>query len=312
VNDLLGPAYVAARWGYYLAVFLVIGASSFAPFSLGRPAPFAARYPEAATALCRRAALLGLLGGLAMVGFGLLRLWLQAGTLQDPGEKLTSDFLNAVLASNWGQGWQRQLAAAVAASLGFAAARRSSRAGWIVAAIAAIGAAITTGMTGHAATAESGRAGWLLDAIHVGAGGIWIGGLGVLLLAGVAACRQLDPAERAGALRLLVGRFSRRAQIAAPLMVGFGAWLAVRYLGWSWPLTLFRSDYGWALAGKLAVVLVVAVLGACNWRYVQPRLEAPGGERRLRRFGAAELGLSVLVLGVTAVLVALSFSEPGR
>jgi putative copper export protein len=145
----------------------------------------------------------------------------------------------------------------------------------------------------------------------VGAGGVWIGGLFVLMLAGLPACHVAEAEVRSSARRLLVGLFSSRALIAAPLTVGFGAWLGVQYLGWSWPLTLFDSSYGGALAVKVALVIAIAVLGARNWRYVQPRLEQPEGERLFRRTGGAEVLLSVLLLGVTAVLVALSFAEHG-
>lgn len=310
MTDLLGPAYVSARWGYYLAAFLTIGASSFAPFFFGRRTALARRFPGVAHRLHARAALLGLVGSSALVGFGLLRLWLQSRTLLEPGEPLTSEFVGAVLTTAWGQGWQRQLASAVVALIGFLAAP-TRRLGWMLAVIGAAGTILTTGMTGHAATAEAGRGGWLIDALHVGAAGLWLGGLGVLMLAGLVACRPLASDCRPEAVRLLVGHFSRRALIAAPLTVAFGAWLSARYLGWTWPLRFFQTSYGWALAGKIALVVGVLALGALNWRVIQPRLGEPGGEARFRRSGGAELGLAVVVLGVTAVLVALSFSEHG-
>jgi putative copper export protein len=269
VTDLLGPAYVSARWGYYLAALLTIGASSFAPFLFGRRTALARRFPGVAQRLYLRAVALGRLGSSALVGFGLLRLWFQSRTLLEPGEPLTSEFVGAVLTTGWGQGWQRQLAAAIVTLVGFLAA-------------------------------PTRRLGWILALIGT-----------VLLLAGLAACRPLDSECRPEAVRLLVGHFSRRALIAAPLTVGFGVWLSARYLGWTWPLRFFQTSYGWALAGKIALVLGVLALGALNWRLVQPRLAEPGGEARFRRSGGAELGLAVLVLGVTAVLVALSFSEHG-
>ena len=309
MTDLLGPAYVSARWGFYLAVFLVIGASSFAPFFLERSI-LQRRYPEVTSSLTRRAAGLGLAGAVLAILCSLLRLWLQSRTLLEPGEPLTGEFLRAVLDSNWGQGWKRQVSSVVIAAVGFGLAR-TWLAGWVFAIAAALALVLTTGMTGHAATAEAGRFGWLLDAGHVGTGGVWIGGLLVLMGAGIPACRVLDPDARNSARRLLVGLFSNRALIMAPLTVGFGALLGVQYLGWRWPLSLFSSSYGWALAVKIVLVIVIAALGAANWRYVQPRLEKPEGERLFRRTGGGELLFGVLVLGVTAVLVALSFVEPG-
>jgi len=309
VTDLLGPAYVSARWGFYLAVFLVIGASSFAPFFLDRSA-FQQRFPDVSSSLSRRAAGLGLAGALVAILCCLLRLWLQSRTLLDPEEPLTREFLGAVLDSTWGQGWKRQVSSVVIAAVGFGLAR-TWRTAWVFAIAAALAIGLTTGMTGHAATAEAGRFGWLIDAGHVGTGGIWIGGLFVLMGAGIPACRVLDQDARNSARRLLVGLFSNRALIMAPLTVGFGAVLGVQYLGWRWPWSLFRSSYGWALAVKIVVVVVIAALGAANWRYVQPRLERPEGERLFRRTGGAEVFFGILVLGVTAVLVALSFIEHG-
>ena len=309
MTDLLGPAYVSARWGYFLSVFLLIGASSFAPFFLER-STLHQRFPEVSRNLSRRAAGAGLFASLAVLLFCLLRLWLQSRTLLDPEEPLTPEFLRAVLDSTWGLGWKRQVSSAVIAIVGFGLAR-SWLAGWVFAIAATLALALTTGLTGHAATAEAGRFGWLLDAGHVGAGGIWIGGLFLLMLAGLPACRVPEAGDRSSARRLLVGLFSRRAVIVAPLTVGFGALLGVQYLGWQWPLSMFRSSYGWALAVKIGLVIVIAALGASNWRYVQQRLEQPEGERLFRRTGGAEVVFGVLVLGVTAVLVALSFAEHG-
>jgi len=310
VSDLLGPAYVAARWGFYLAVFLTIGASSFAPFFLRPTNPFRSGFPGTAADLHRRAARLGLLGSAAVIGFALFRLWMQTRTLREPGEPLTIDFLRAVLTSAWGHGWQRQAISAIVATAGFGLARRQA-AGWVIAVLASLALTVSAGMTGHAATAEAGSGGWLIDAVHVTAGGLWTGGLAILMTAGLRSCKDLKDDERRRAHRLLVGAFSRRALVVAPLTLGFGGWLGVRYLGWTWPFQFFRSGYGWALAVKVAIVLLVGGLGAYNWRVVQPGLEQSWGESRFRRSGAIELLFGILVLGITAVLVALPFAEHG-
>jgi putative copper export protein len=132
----------------------------------------------------------------------------------------------------------------------------------------------------------------------------------VLLIAGLGACRRVEAAERPPLLRALVADFSRRALLFGPLAIGLGVWLAVRYLGWSWPLHLTGSDYGIALAVKLAALVAVATMGAWNWRVVRPALARPGGEARLRRSARLELLFGALLLAATAVLVALPF--PGE
>lgn len=309
--SLVDAAYAVARWGWYLAAFLVLGAGSYAPFLFRGRSGLHASNPDLAEQLTLRAARIGGSAGLVLLLMAALRLYLQARLLNDPGEPLTLDFLKAVLTSGWGRGWQRQVGAALLAVLAFAIARSGSRVAWLaaVAGCAAIG--LTAGMTGHANTAKSGPGGWLIDAAHVTAGGVWLGGLAVMLLAGLGACRGLEPERRPEALRSLVGGFSRRAQVCAPLAIGLGGWLAVRYLGWSWPLHLARSTYGWVLAGKLAVLVGVAALGGYNWRVTQPRLAREGGESRLRRFSALELWFGAILLGITAVLVSLPLPEGG-
>ena len=108
----------------------------------------------------------------------------------------------------------------------------------------------------------------------------------------------------------MVADFSRRALIFGPITIGLGVWMAVQYLGWRWPLDLFQSSYGWTLAVKLGVLLVIACLGAYNWRVAQPALGDPAGERRFWGSALMELVFGGLLLAVTAVLIALPF--PGE
>jgi copper resistance protein D len=305
---LVDAAYAAARWGWYLAAFLVLGAGSYAPFFF-RARGLHATHPALEQELTRRAARLGFAAAIALLALSAIRLYLQARTLSDPSEPLTTEFLKAVFGTSWGKGWIRQAALALLAILAFALARRGARTGWLLALAAGLGVGLTAGMTGHANTVRSGPGGMLIDAAHVLAGALWLGGLAVLFIAGLGACRGVAAAERPALLRLLVADFSRRALFLAPATVGLGAWLAARYLTWRWPLQLAQSPYGWILAGKLLVLAGVGALGAYNWRITQPRLAKEGGEDRLRRFSALELVLGVILLGLTAILVALPLPE---
>ena len=302
---LLDAVYAAARWGWYLSVFLVLGAGSYAPFLFGRRTGLEASDPDIATALPRRAARIGLLAAAALLLFTGLRLYLQAKTLSDPEEPVTRELIQAILATTWGRGWERQAALAILATLAFGAARAGSRFGWMVASATGGGLGLVSGMTGHAVTERAGKLGWILDAAHVWAGGYWLGGLAVMLLAGLGAYRGLPPQRRMPLIRALVGDFSRRALIFGPLAIGLGAWLAVRYLGWGWPFHLFATSYGTALAVKLGLLALITALGAYNWRVAQPGLIHPSGEGRFRKSGALEAGIGVLLLLATAVLVAL-------
>lgn len=304
---LLDATYAAARWGWYLAAFLVLGAGSYAPFLFRSRTGLHATDPDLARALTQRAARIGLRAGLVLLFLAAIRLYLQSRTLLDVDEPMSAEFLRAVLVSAWGHGWLRQAAMGLLATIAFASAVRGSRFGWMVASAASGGLGFTLGMTGHAITEIAGPGGALLDAAHVWAGGLWLGGLAVMMVAGLGACRGVDSARRAPLLRAVVADFSRRALLLAPLTIALGVWLAARYLGWSWPLHLLESGYGLALGVKLAALIGVAVLGGYNWRVVQPALARPGeqGESRLRRAGWLEILFGILVLAATAVLVAL-------
>ncbi len=301
----LDAVYAAARWGWYIAAFLVLGAGSYAPFLLRTRSHLHSFEPEFRADLARRAAGIGFGAALALVVFSFIRLYLQARTLIDPTEPVSRELIGAVAASDWGHGWVRQAIVAGISGLAFGAARSGSRLGWIFGVVAGGGLGIVAGMTGHAATAKSGSFGWLLDAGHVWAGGLWLGGLAVLLIAGLSACRRLPDEQRALAIRSMVADFSRRALIVAPLTVALGVWLAARYLGWGFPLQLFSSRYGVLLFIKISALAVVGGIGAYNWRVVQPGLVSLSGERRLRRSGAVELIFGAVLILATAVLVAL-------
>jgi len=306
---LVDAMYAAARWGWYLSAFLLLGASSYAPFFFSLPTGLRDSHRDLASEITRRAARVALAAAALLVLLTAVRLYLQSKTLLDPGEPVTGEFLGAVLGSTWGRGWKRQAIAGLLALIGFALAQRGARGAWLLAVIASLAVGATAGMTGHANTTRSGPGGILLDATHVVAGGLWLGGVGVMLLAGVTACGRLRIEERTDALRALVAGFSRRALVLAPLTITLGVWLAARYLGWSFPLHLTASSYGWVLAGKLTALAGTGAMGAYNWRITQPRLNETGGEQRLRRVSALELLFGVVLLGLTAVLVALPLPE---
>ena len=79
----------------------------------------------------------------------------------------------------------------------------------------------------------------------------------------------------------------------------FAAWL---HLG-TVP-ALWQTPYGKTLLVKLAILSVVGATGAYNWLRVKPSLGNIEGATRIRRSAVVELGVGVLVLIVTAVLVA--------
>lgn len=309
-GSLLPTGYAAARWGWYAALFLILGAGTYAPTLFGARTALHATDPALAGRIAGRAARIGLAAAIALLLFTFLRLFLQVRSFLEPGEPATGEMFRATLGTSWGKGWSSQAALAVLAVAAFAWATRGARAGWILSFAAGGGLGLAAGATGHAMSETAGRYGLLLDAAHVWAGGLWLGGLALLLAAAVPAARDLTADARRAAVRALVADFSRRALLMAPATVVLGAALAVSYLGWRWPLELTDSAYGRMLGFKLLALAGVGALGLWNWRVVQPGLAREGGERRLAFSAVAEIALGALLLAVTAVLVATAL--PGE
>jgi putative copper resistance protein D len=159
-----------------------------------------------------------------------------------------------------------------------------------------------TGM-GHAAgDTWPGPVGRFVDLTHLVGIGLWIGTLAVLLFVAVPLlCR----ASRLAALAAVVRAFSVYARIGAALVVASGLTAALVYSGGS--ITVIpRSTWGRLLLIKLACLLGVLALGWYNWRVVTPALERQDADcgNRLRRAIRAELALGLLMLAITAILVA--------
>ncbi len=195
-----------------------------------------------------------------------------------------------------------QVALALFAIFGFATAHRRRKPGWPLAAIAVVAGALRPAFFGQ----------WtrVVNPVHVLAGGLWIGTLFVMVVAGISpVLRSGLPPERRGALvaRMVAG-FSPLALAAAGVLAFFGvitAWLHLQ----AWK-ALWTTPYGLTLITKLCLVLSVAGLGAWNWRRQKPRLGNVEAALALRRSARFELLMAALVLAVTAVLVSLPTPKP--
>ncbi len=198
---------------------------------------------------------------------------------------------------------------------------------------------MTFGLTGHSGQGSRLLLSAAMDAIHLAAAAVWLGGL-VMLATVVLDARHASPAEH---LAPLLARWSRTATLAVLALIGTGSYQAWRQTGsWdSLPGTGYGLLL-LGKVGLLGVMLVLAALGrswvrryATGWPDGHP---GPVGARRslpgspgagaaggtspglltvtrgdplptrpavstLRRSVAAETGLGVLVLAVTAALV---------
>ena len=298
------PLFAAVRWWSFAATLGLVGAVGFGLAVL--PMAVRARGLPVAVGDDARAGLrtVGLLAAVALLAAAGLRLAAQSVAMHGSADAFDAALVSTMVGQTlWGGAWILQLAAALLALVGFFLLRRGRGAGWALAAVAAIAAAVSASLSGHAA-AVPGAAALAVsnDALHVLAAGGWLGTLLALVAVGLPSVLRATPDERGAAASALVEAFSPIALACAAAVVLTGAVSAWLHLGTL--DALFASAYGRTLLVKLAVVSLVAGTGAYNWRRVRPSIAAEGGARRLRRSSVAELAIGVLVLVVTAVLVA--------
>jgi copper transport protein len=308
------PPYVLVRWLNFTALLLVIGAASFHWLVLRRLTPAAdapANGVRAGTMddVRQRTAEIGLVSALALGVTLILRLLAQSYAMHGgPGSLGVQSMSAMVGTTSWGYGWIAQLAAVVLAVAGFgrvsgAVAGPAAARGWMLAAAGAVLGALAPALSGHAASVPSVRALAVgSDAIHVLAASSWLGTLAVMLVAGIGTSWRHPAAARGALVRDLVHAFSPVALACAGVAAVTGAFAAWLHVGGV--TSLWTTRYGVTLLVKLAVLGVVALTGFHNWRRVQPRLGTDEATGALQRSARVEVGVAVLVLLVTAVLVA--------
>jgi putative copper export protein/methionine-rich copper-binding protein CopC len=303
-------SYVLVRWANYIALMGVIGAVAFRVLVLTtlRRRRADGHEPLAGVAARKATQVGALFAGLLLIA-GLGRLYAQSLAMHGPEHVLSMDrLLLMLLRTVWGWGWLLQMGAALLALLAFTLATRRdvARAGgvWSVAVIAALLIAVTPALSGHAA-AMAGKAGTVaivMDTLHVLAAGGWLGTLLLVLLAGVPAALREGNHSRGDEVAHLVRAFSPAAMLFAALLVTSGV-VAV-YLHSGSLAALLGSRYGTLLLIKLGVFCLVLAAGAWNYLKIQPALGPDSATMRLKRSAGLELGAAVLVLLVTAMLVA--------
>jgi putative copper export protein len=148
---------------------------------------------------------------------------------------------------------------------------------------------------------------WLpaVNPVHRLAGGLWIGTLFIMLMAGFTTVLHSDlpPVRRGSVAANMVHRFSPLALIAFATLGITGlttAWTHLKRID-----ALWTTAYGLTLIAKLLVVLIVVGLGAWNWRKQRPLLGTESAAAVLRRSATAEVIAATIVLVITSVLVSL-------
>jgi copper transport protein len=234
------------------------------------------------------------------------------------GDVTKWSLLDATLHTTYGTAHSDRLlllaAIAVALDMQLREMRRSRIAELVTGALA-VGVAVTYGASGHA-QAQNPR--WLAitsDSTHLAAMSVWLGGLVYLL---VAVLPRREPDE----LRRVLPVFSRVALCAIGVLAVTGtyqAWLGIGVVD-----AITTTRYGQYVLIKVALFAGLLALGnlsrvAVQRHYVRPVAYAmtddlPAIEDEVdlgpvRRSVLAEAVIAVVILGVTAVLVA---EPPGR
>jgi putative copper export protein len=236
-----------------------------------------------------------------LIGAHLLRAWGQVRSFLDPGEPLTWDAAGPVLlATGWGRGWQLQLLVALASLPVALLARRRPATGLALLGTTSLAVAAVSPLTGHAVEHPWGRSlGIGLHAVHLIGGGVWLGTLLTMVLAGLRPATLGD----APAVARMVAVFSPVALCGAALAVVAGTLLALAYVGDV--SSLVGTTYGRTLLSKLGLLGVTMAFGAWNWRRVRPRLGSGSATLSLTRSASIELLIGLLLVAATAILVAL-------
>ncbi|HYR08090.1 MAG TPA: CopD family protein [Longimicrobium sp.] len=305
VGEAGRPLAVAVRWAWFAALLGMIGAVAFRYGVLPRldrdPVlrPIAARAEGAVWFVALGAAALSVA---ALFG----RLWMQVAALGGGEAAWDGARLDVLLRdTGWGLAWVLQAIATLAFVIGLFIARapHGRAVGWMGAGAGAVLLSAVPALSGHAASV--GRLNGVAifsDTVHVLGAGVWMGTLAALLAVGIPAA--LTAADGAGAaVASMVRAFSPMALVGASAVALTGLTSLVFQL--DTVSDVWSTGYGRALMLKLALLAGVAALGFYNWRRVLPTLGDDASTHRLRRSARAELGLGLVVLLVTAVLVAL-------
>lgn len=135
-------------------------------------------------------------------------------------------------------------------------------------------------MAGHAANADPAWLGIAVNAVHLGAAGVWVGGIMALAL-----LRAIGAWSTAG--QALLPRFSRVAPWAFLVTVGLGTVQAAQLLGD--PSEILGSGYGLTLVVKTAAIAAMVPLSWLAWRRLRPMIRTEAAVALLVVVAAAAL-----------------------
>jgi copper transport protein len=176
-------------------------------------------------------------------------------------------------------------------------AREESRTDLAVLGVLGIAVVATWPLTGHSAASPVPGVSVVIDALHLSGMAVWLGGL-VMLVA------FLLPKANDRELEVILPIWSRWATAAVSALIFAGVVQALIEIG---PFSAFvTTTYGRLLLAKIALVAVVLAAAAFARRLVR---RDTTGRSLLRRAVSVELGITAVILALSAVLVQ---TPPGR
>lgn len=287
-----GPTRVEhfVRWGYFLALAVLVGGLAFRLLVLGR---------LATPALERRFYLVTAAAVIALLELGIVGFMLRASdALQLPfGRLIYGDLSPLAQGTRFG-------VAFIAMTLGFSVVAALLFLSWLTERAVllwpafVLSLALCSGLSLSGHSAVDAGASWrsaLADWVHLSAACLWLGGLVQLALVVWPTAAEL----RGGAFL----RFSRFAGVLIALLVGAGAYLA--FLRLPQAADLWQEPYGRVLLIKVALAGLALGWGGLHHFVVRPALERNRGAapRTLSRSLLGESAVGMAVLLVAAVLV---------
>jgi putative copper export protein len=291
-----------ARALSFVGLLVLIGATAFRMLVLPRAVEI---NTEIRARMERRAAVLGLAASVLVILGALARINLESEMMSAMPDMQTMGMMDMAMHTRWGFALRLELGAALVALVSFGLAVRRVRGTWLLATISALVLAVTPALAGHAAASPRFTSLMIAsDFLHVLGASSWLGSLFAVLIVGVPVSFALHGAERWSSVASLVNSFSPLALASATVVVVSGliaSWVRLEHLS-----ALWQTAYGQTLLIKLALVATTLMVGAYNFRRVQPQLVSEEGTAHLRRSASVELLLGFLIIVVTGFLTGIS------
>lgn len=299
-SSSVGIIYGVARFAAFAALILLVGGTGFV----------CALWPTG-LARTRRIIAAAWLAAVVTTGAGIC---LQGvyGTGRPLGDALHWSVIDGVLDTRFGRAWLARLVllllAAPLLALLVRADRRRRALLLVPLSIIAVAVLTTPGIAGHPGTDHPAALTVAADTVHLAAVSFWLGGLALLSV--VVLGNRMDAEDATTVVR----RFSPAAFVAVAVILATGVFQGWRQSGSVDALT--DTTYGRLVLTKLGLFAAMVGLAALSRAWVRRRITAPAlspgpgataampAMTQLRRSVAGEAIVAVVVLAVTAVLVA--------